>query len=115
MGTAIVNFHGGTLQATQDTSTAASPTYLGNSGYHNNGLIVGQTTSGWGTFNVFVYGEGATIDTNGHTVSLWAPLTAPNGSGVSSIPVTDGGSGYVGAPTVQITGGGGSGLPPWRR
>ena len=108
-GLALVNFHGGTLQATQDTSTTSRPTYLGNSSKHNNGLMVGRNTSGWGTFYAYVYSEGATIDTNGHNVSLWVPLTAPSGNGIATIPVSNGGSGNVGPPTVQISGGGGTG------
>ena len=37
------------------------------------------------------------------------PLLAPTGYGVASIPLRGQGLGYIGAPTVQISGGQGTG------
>ncbi len=42
------------------------------------------------------------IDTNNFNITIPSNLLAPTGSGVSSLPVTTGGSGYVGAPMVAI-------------
>ena len=86
-----VNFHGGTLQATSDGAT----------------LINLSTTNTRN--NLFIYSEGATIDTNGKNVSIVNGFNAPTGNGVSSIGLTGSGAGYIGEPYVQITGGGGSG------
>lgn len=85
-GTAAFNFHGGTLQGVVD-----NPTFF------------------QGLPNAYVYSEGGIIDTNGATITVAQPLTAPTGSGISSIAVANGGSGYVAHPVVEITGGGGSG------
>ena len=48
---------------------------------------------------------GATIDTDGKTITIGQALSAPTGSGVTSIAVTDSGSGYLCAPIVTIDGG----------
>lgn len=92
-GTGTVNFHGGTLQALASTGDA---THTWPSG-QNAGLLVNT--------NNYIYGEGAKIDSNGFNVAI-AQLLAPTGSGVTRIPVTNGGSGYTGAPLVKISGGG---------
>ena len=94
-GTATVNFHGGALQATVGTG--------GNdpAGNPNTGLLIGTTN--------YVYSEGAVIDTNGFNVTIPTALSAPTGNGVTGIAPTAGGSGYIGAPVVKISGGGGVG------
>ncbi|HEU6448987.1 MAG TPA: LamG-like jellyroll fold domain-containing protein [Verrucomicrobiae bacterium] len=84
-GASRINFNGGTLKA-------------GNSG----GLLIGSLQS------VLIYSNGATIDDNGQTVAIDQPLLAPTGNGVSSIPIANGGAGYVMPPEILITGGGGS-------
>ncbi|MEZ0257851.1 MAG: beta strand repeat-containing protein, partial [Chthoniobacter sp.] len=84
-GTAIVNFNGGTLKA---AASATGATFL-----------TGITSAN-------IYAGGATIDTNGQSVTIGQALVAPSGSGVATIPVTNGGSGYVGAPLVTISGAG---------
>lgn len=81
-GSGVVNFNGGTLK----------------------GLLAGTILSGLTSVNV--YSGGATIDTNGLNLTVAQGLAAPAGSGVATIPVTDGGSGYVGAPLVTISGAG---------
>ncbi len=58
---------------------------------------------------VHVRKGGARIDSNGHDVTINQSLLAPRGSGVASIPVTRAGTGYVGAPFIEISGGAGSG------
>ena len=79
-----LNFNGGTLQA---VASAANPLRL---------------------TSAAVYGNGATIDDGGNTVSLDQPLLAPNGYGVGGISLSDSGSGYVAPPIVTISGGSGS-------
>ena len=80
-----LNFNGGTLQA---VGNMANPLRLTSAN---------------------VYGNGATIDDGGYTVSLDQPLLAPPGYGVSGIVLSDGGSGYVAPPFVTFSGGSGSG------
>lgn len=90
---ATLNLNGGTLQA-----TASNPSFLD--------LTTGQAVAG----KTYVNSGGAVIDTNGYFITIAQPLLAPTGNGVSSIgtPTTQG-SGYIGAPLVLITGGGGTG------
>ncbi|HEY7119258.1 MAG TPA: autotransporter-associated beta strand repeat-containing protein, partial [Tepidisphaeraceae bacterium] len=79
-----LNFHGGTLRGAADNANFIQPVV---------------------TVNIF--SEGAVIDTNGHSLDLAANLTAPTGAGVTTIPVANGGSGYIGTPVVRISGGDG--------
>jgi autotransporter-associated beta strand protein len=87
-GTGIgrLSFDGGTLKAQIDT-----PTFL------------------QGLTSARIYSGGATIDTNGKNITIAQALEAPTGDGLTSIAITTAGSGYVGAPIVKITGGGGTG------
>ncbi len=96
---AYLNFNGGTLQASVSTTA----------------LISQVSTTGTGSFTAYVNGAfgtfngGAVIHTNGFNVTIPIALNAPTGDGVTSIAISDGGSGYYGAPYVEISGGGGSG------
>src|SRR2546421_616356 len=85
-GTGIFNFHGGTLVPTVD-----GPNFFS------------SATA------AYIYSEGAVVDTDGHSVQIAQSLTAPSGSGVASIAVANGGSGYAAHPVVEISGGGGTG------
>lgn len=78
-----VTFNGGTLRATVDNVN-----FLG------------------GLTSATVQAGGATIDTNGKNITIAQNLLAPTGNGVGTIPVATGGTGYVAAPIVQITGDG---------
>lgn len=94
-GTAYANFNGGTLRA-----AAANASFM-------NAITTGgaYVNGAFGAFN-----GGAVIDSNGFAITVGATLIAPTGDGVATIPVTNGGSGYIGAPAVSITdGGSGSG------
>ncbi len=82
-GTGIVNFNGGVLKA----ATSA-----------NGGSFFTGLTSA----NVFA--GGLTVDSNGQTITIAQSLLAPSGNGVTTIAVTNGGTGYVGAPYVAISG-----------
>ncbi|MGN6504006.1 MAG: beta strand repeat-containing protein [Tepidisphaeraceae bacterium] len=76
------NFNGGTLKANADNAT-----------------FFQNLTS------AYVNAGGATVDSNAHNITINQALLAPTGNGVSALAVT-GGSGYVGAPLVKITGDG---------
>ena len=87
-GTAYINFNGGTLKA------AAAGTLVPT-------LTIGRNSVN-GAFGS--YAGGAVIDTNNLAVTIAAPLLAPTGDGVTSLAVSNGGSGYIGAPYVSISG-----------
>ena len=82
-GTGILNFDGGTLKASTNAATFV------------NGLT-----------NAYIYGGGATIDSGTFAVTVGQPLLAPTGNGVSATGLSISGSGYIGAPLVQISGDG---------
>ncbi|MCS7090006.1 MAG: autotransporter-associated beta strand repeat-containing protein [Verrucomicrobiota bacterium] len=56
--------------------------------------------------DVRIFAGGAIVDTAGYEITLQPPLQAPVGQGVRSIPIVSPGSGYIGAPIVQIQGDG---------
>ncbi len=91
-GASTLNFNGGTLRAiVNNTSflTGVNNTYVN------------------GAFGTFA--GGATLDSNSHTVTIGEVLAAPAGNGITSIALSGNGAGYLVAPTVTISGGGGSG------
>lgn len=59
-----------------------------------------------GVNDVRVFAGGAVVDTAGYDVTFRPALQAPIGQGVHSIPILSPGSGYIGAPIVQIQGDG---------
>src|SRR5678815_1929694 len=81
--TRLLNFDGGTVKV------ASGTTFTSN-------FLQGLTAA-------TVYDEGATIDTNGQSVTVAQPLVAPTQNGLASITVSDGGSKYRAAPIVSIT------------
>jgi hypothetical protein len=88
----ILTFNGGTLKATAADAT---------------GLIRSSVTT-------YIQAGGATIEANGFDVKVESALLAPVADGVTTFGVTSitlGGttSGYIGAPVVKISGGGGQG------
>jgi len=83
-GSAYLNFNGGVLQAKA----------------HNPAFMPASINE------VAVYSGNATIDTAGFDITVAAPFVAPSGSGVLSVPITDGGAGYMAPPAVQIDGSG---------
>ncbi|WP_265595451.1 autotransporter-associated beta strand repeat-containing protein [Verrucomicrobium sp. BvORR106] len=85
-GTGIVNFNGGTLRVATGTGAAAT-------------FLTGLTQAN-------IYSGGVTIDTNNINTTVGQVLAAPTGNGVSTIEVTNGGSGYVGPPLIVISGAG---------
>jgi autotransporter-associated beta strand protein len=116
-GTGTANVNGGAI-STRGFTVGSLGTYRLNF----NGGVLSVASGGNGTFlpsaanlETYVNGAfgsfagGAIIDTNGQDTTVSASLVAPSGDGVSTIAVTDGGSGYVGAPRVVFSGGGGTG------
>jgi len=85
-GKSIVNFDGGLLKARTG----------------NDNFLTGLTQAN-------IYDGGAKIDTDVYAITIAQPLAPATGSGIATIPVTTGGSGYLGIPVVKITGGGGIG------
>lgn len=79
---AILNFNGGKLVARMN-----NPTFVTN------------------LSSAFIHAGGATIDDGGFAVNVAQPLLAPINNGVTSIAVVIGGSNYLGAPIVNISGG----------
>ncbi|MEN3940415.1 autotransporter-associated beta strand repeat-containing protein [Prosthecobacter sp. SYSU 5D2] len=94
-----VNFNGGLLRAS--VSQANFVTVSGSTG---TGSLTAYVNGAFGAFD-----GGAVIDSNGVNITIPIALLTPTGDGVSAIPLISGGSGYIGAPYVEITGGGGSG------
>ena len=84
----FLNFNGGTLEATINNAAFMTSANL---------------------YGVYIYPGGATINDSGFTVTDSVPLQSPTGYGVSSIAVTNGGSGYLAPPIVTLTGGSGAG------
>jgi autotransporter-associated beta strand protein len=92
--TSLLNFNGGTLKATT----------------LNTGVNFLNATTGPNTIKgIYIYSGGAIIDDSGTAITIANSLLAPTGSGVFTIAVANGGSGYVGAPMVSILGGSGTG------
>jgi autotransporter-associated beta strand protein len=87
--TTLFNFNGGTLKA--------------------NPIVANPLFNDLGPDAIYIYANGGTIDDSGTTLIIDKPLLAPTDSGVTGIAVTTGGSGYLGAPMVLITGGTGIG------
>ncbi len=87
-GTARFNFHGGTLRAKGNQPGTTTNDFIG------------------GLDHAYVYSEGALIDTNGFTVRGSQAFEDPTGNGVTTIPVLNGGSGYLAPPYLELTGDG---------
>ncbi len=85
-GSGILTFGGGTLRASTSSAT----------------FMQGLTAA-------YVNGGGGTIDDGGFPITIAQPLLAPTGDGVTAPTVSNGGAGYVDAPLVDISGGGGTG------
>jgi len=84
--TAVINFNGGTLQASIDSADFLTDVDID---------------------AVTVYGAGGTLDNNGKTITVGRPLAAAADDGVTAVAVTGAGAGYVGAPAVYFIGGAG--------
>jgi autotransporter-associated beta strand protein len=88
LGTGIISIDNGTIRSIYNNST---------------GIIQGSNTK------TYIQSGGATFDTNGYNTIVSNALLAPSGSGVNGITLGGTATGYVGAPVVKISGGGGTG------
>ena len=106
-GTATANLNAGTLKVDRITDGGGT-SFL----YMNGGTMQARTATTTyleGIDNAVVGAAGAIFDTNANNITVNQTLAAPTGSGVTSIPVTAGGTGHPAQPIVKITGGGGTG------
>ncbi len=97
-------FAGGTLKAANALSAALPGTVTGQTVVRSLFGAVDNTAATGDASQDFT--GGLTVDTNGFAVGIGQSLAAATGDGVAqtSLSVT-GGSGYIGAPAVQFTGG----------
>lgn len=91
--TNFLNFNGGTLRA-----------FTNNVAFITNSITNVVVNGPFGSFT-----GGAVIDTAGYDAGVLANMVAPTGMGVSTLAVTDGGSGYIGEPYVSIADSSGTG------
>jgi autotransporter-associated beta strand protein len=92
--TATINFNGGTLRAGSADSTAFIP---------SSARLTTYVNGAFGSFN-----GGAVIDTSVRSVTIASSLLSPVGSsGASGLSLGSVGSGYIGAPYVEIVRGAG--------
>ena len=103
----MVNLLGGTLTANKVSKPGAAAT--GRLNFHGGTLAANADNAAFmtGLNSANVFSEGGVIDDGGFAITIAQPLIAPAGNGVSSIPVTAGGSGYLDTPVVNLAGGGG--------
>jgi autotransporter-associated beta strand protein len=110
-GSTAVNLNGGSLTITGSMFAPATNTGVSRFNFDGGTLRAGTNSATF--FSQFtaatVYDGGGTIDTAGFDITVAQPLLAASGSGVSSIAVTNGGSGYISPPVVLLSGGGGAG------
>ncbi len=112
MSTNIVNLNSGTLRAWQIVKGATGGISVLN--FDGGTLLAGASTSTVPSFlqgldAAYVHDGGAVVDTAGNSVTIGQNLLAPAGSGVATLPWTGDVGGFVGAPYVEISGGGGFG------
>ena len=102
----LVNFNGGT----STVKSVSKGTGTGIGGFNGGTLKANVNNAAFltGLTEVNVFSGGAVIDDGGFAITVGQALLAPSGSGVSLITLTSGGAGYIDAPLVTITGGGGS-------
>ena len=109
---ATLNLNGGTLLTNSIAATAANISGSANVNFNGGTLKASGTNTAFlsgNLTNAYVNAGGAVIDTNGFNITFTEGLSAPTGDGLSGLTLGSAGSGYIGAPLVEITGGGGTG------
>src|SRR5207244_2431388 len=95
-GVGILNLNGGTVTASGIARTdPAGVSFV----YLNGGTLKASAANPaflQGHTNVVVGPGGAKIDTNGNDITIGQVLAAPTGQGITSIPLSGGGTGYLG-------------------
>ena len=106
---AAINLNSGTILANKVyAAVTGTPTVFG----FNGGTLraaTNSTTFMQGLTATLVYPGGAAIDSSNSAITVAQSLWAPTGYGVTYVPVLSGGTNYIGAPAVKITGGTGFG------
>ena len=100
----ILNLDGGTLNTTTIQSVPQGGGHLN----FNGGVLKASGNSNQFIASVksaYIYPGGAIIDDGGNTITIPASISNPDGSGVTSVPITAAGTGYLYQPIVQFTGG----------
>ena len=104
----VVNLNRGTLILNKvGAASNASPSFFNFNGgtlrakYEQADFMQGLTAA-------TIYRDGAVVDSAGLNITLRQSLQAPSGYGVTSIALASGGTGYIGAPAVKISGGSGT-------
>ena len=105
----VINLNSGTILANKVFATSSGTPTVFNFGGGTLKANTPSTTFLQGLTAATVYPGGAVIDSDTNAITINQPLQAPAGYGLISVPLTGGGAGYIGAPTVVITGGGGTG------
>ena len=105
-GSGTVNLNGGELRTNRVGGGAGASRLSFNGGTLTAAADESNFLTGLGA--AVVNAGGATVNTDGHNVTIAQPLLAPSGNGVKSIAAS-GGSNYLGAPLVRLAGGGGTG------
>ena len=103
-GSGTLNLGGGIVKVDRIVDNGAT-SYL----YLNGGVLqprMATTQYLEGLDSAIVGPGGAIFDTNGNNVTVNQTLSAPTGAGVTSIPVTSGGTAYAAQPIIKITGDG---------
>ena len=113
-GTLYSNYAGGTMKAANNLTAVVPVT---NANLTSISTIYGPITNNNNAdtaFNTQIgttsnFDGGLTVDTNNFAVTYTSPLLGATGNGVKQSDITvTGGSGYIGAPMVQFTGGTGT-------
>ncbi|MCX8156917.1 MAG: autotransporter-associated beta strand repeat-containing protein [Verrucomicrobiae bacterium] len=107
-GKGYLNLNGGRVQVPRFERWGDAPGGLAYVSF-NGGVVQAKANEGAFFENMTearVYAGGAVFDTAGFNIGVNQPLLAPSGNGVASIPVLNGGSGYMGPPWVEIVGDG---------
>lgn len=105
-GQGYLNLNGGTLRVPRIEKT--SPAGIAHLSL-NGGVIEASANDALflqGLDSAYIYGGGAIFNTAGYDITVAQTFSAPSGQGVASVPVTDGGAGYVAPPIVEISGDG---------
>ncbi|RYD70858.1 MAG: PEP-CTERM sorting domain-containing protein, partial [Verrucomicrobiaceae bacterium] len=107
-GNGYVNLNGGTITTPAVTKGAGT---IGVFSFNGGTLRPTASNAAFmtGLTAAYVLQGGANIDTNGQNITIAQPLNAPFEKGISAISVLEGGSGYIHAPVVRISGGIGTG------
>lgn len=105
-GSGTVNLSGNGIILTQLVDQGSPGSADGSFNFHGGLLRARGDNTAWfqNVDNAVVWNEGLFIDTNGKRVTSNQLFSDPTGNGVKTIPVTNGGSGYLAAPFIEIVG-----------